>query len=255
MKPSSPETPSRSLDRREWLGLAGAAAAFPAFLGSGLGWRPSESSFESGPGALRKGEYTLPVLPYPQDALEGFLSAETLEIHHDRHHAGAVRGLNKALASLAQAEEDGNYSSVRSLTRAVAYYGSSHVLHTLYWNSMSPKGGGDPPAGLKKALESSFGSVDRFRKHFAAATKATEASGWGVLAYEPLGDRLVILAVESHEQMGLQGAVPLLACDVWEHAYYLQYQNRRGEYVDKFMDVMNWDSAAKRLSAARSGRA
>lgn len=197
-------------------------------------------------------EYTLAPLPYANNALDGYLSAEILELHHDKHHAGYVAGLNKALSDLAEARKSGNLGGVKALSRAVAFHGSGHVLHTIYWNSMSPNGGGDPQGDLKAALEADFGSVDAFRKHFAEATKNAEASGWGVLAYEPLGDRLVVLAAEVHQQMTVQGTVPLLVCDVWEHAYYLRYQNRRPEYVDKFFDVINWSYAAERLAKARS---
>jgi Fe-Mn family superoxide dismutase len=197
-------------------------------------------------------EYSLAPLPYANNALDGYLSAEILELHHDKHHAGYVAGLNKALADLAEARSSGNLAAVKPLSRAVAFHGSGHVLHTLYWNSMSPNGGGEPAGELKAALETSFGSVDAFRKHFAEATKNAEASGWGVLAYEPIGNRLLVLAAEVHQQMAVQGAVPLLVCDVWEHAYYLRYQNRRPEYVDRFFDVINWGYAAERLAKARA---
>src|SRR5690606_34016789 len=113
--------------------------------------------------------------------------------------------------------EKSDFANVKALERSLAFNGSGHVLHSLYWNSMTPKGGGEPKGALKSALESSFGSVDAFRKHFAAATKAAEASAWGVLAYEPLGKRLVVIAAEDHQNMSVQGAVPLLCCDVWEH--------------------------------------
>jgi len=197
-------------------------------------------------------DYSLAPLPYANNALDGYLSAEILELHHDKHHAGYVAGLNKALADLAQARTDGNFAAIKPLSRAVAFHGSGHVLHTIYWNSMSPNGGGNPSGALETAITTSFGSVDAFRKQFAEATKNAEASGWGVLAYEPLGDRLLVLAAEVHQQMAVQGAVPLLVCDVWEHAYYLRYQNRRPEYVDKFFDVINWSYAAERLAKARA---
>lgn len=196
-------------------------------------------------------EYALQPLPYANNALDGYLSAEILELHHDKHHAGYVAGLNKALGDLAQARAEGNFAAVKPLSRAVAFHGSGHILHTIYWNSMSPSGGGNPSGALEAAINASFGSVDAFRKHFAEATKNAEASGWGVLAYEPMGDRLLVLAAEVHQQMAVQGAVPLLVCDVWEHAYYLRYQNRRPEYVDKFFDVVNWAYAADRLAKAK----
>lgn len=231
--------------RRDVLGMMGLAAFVPAF---GTMQNPAPA----GAGPMQAKEYTLAPLPYEKNALDGFLSAEILELHHDKHHAGYVTGLNKAIADLAEARSKGSFDNVKSLERAIAFHGSGHILHTLYWNSMSPKGGGDPQdAGLKQALEASFGSVDAFRKQFAAAAKGGEASAWAVLAYEPLGDRLLVVVPESHQQMAVQGAVPLLVCDVWEHAYYLKYQNKRADYVDKFMDVIHWDYAAARLHAAR----
>lgn len=195
--------------------------------------------------------YELPPLPYPYDALDGFLNAEILELHHDHHHKKYVEGLNHALEQLAEARRDEDLEGIQSLTRALAFNGSGHVLHTLYWHSMSPQGGGDPQGELASALQAGFGSIDGFRKHFAAAAKAAEASGWGILAFEPLGRRLVVTAAESHQQMALQGAIPLLVCDVWEHAYYLRYHDRRAEYVDGFMDVIHWEFAEKRLVEAK----
>ncbi len=240
------------LTRRELLGTLGAAAS-AGLVGSLLS--PLGASAQTGPagsgGAAGPVAYTLPPLPYAVNALDSFLSAEILTLHHDKHHAGYVAGLNQALDALAAARTAGKLDDVKSLTRAVAFHGSGHILHTLYWNSMSPNGGGAPTGALKEMMEASFGTVDMFRAHFAAATKQAEASGWGILAYEPFGNRLLVLAAESHQQMAMQGAVPLLVCDVWEHAYYLRYQNRRPEYVDKFSDVINWEFAADRLKAAR----
>ncbi|MCA8968293.1 MAG: superoxide dismutase [Planctomycetes bacterium] len=196
--------------------------------------------------------YTLPDLPYSKDALDSYLSSEILELHHDKHHAGYVSGANAALEALAEARSKGDFKAVKAHSRALAFHGSGHVLHTLYWNSMSPNGGGDPTGELKTELEKSFGSIDGFRGHFKAATAQAEASGWGILAYEPLADRCVVLAAEVHQQMGVQGSIPLLVCDVWEHAYYLRYQNRRPDYVNGFFDVIHWDYAAKRLAAAKA---
>ncbi len=238
--PGSSPGAGAGLTRRELLGTLGAAAS-AGLVGSLLS--PLGASAQTAPGRRRSTEpvaYTLPPLPYAANALDAFLSAEILTLHHDKHHAGYVKGLNEALEALAAARAAGNLDDVKSLTRAVAFHGSGHVLHTLYWNSMSPQGGGAPAGDLKAMIDASFGSVDAFRAHFAAATKQAEASGWGILAYEPFGNRLLVLAAESHQQMAVEGAVPLLVCDVWEHAYYLKYQNRRAEYVDKFFDVINW---------------
>lgn len=224
----------RRRDLLKLLGLAGAAAV------TGGAW--TDRAIAHSPE-----QYYLPPLPYDKTALEGFLSTEIIEIHHGKHHAGYVTGLNSTLDSLKQARAEGKFDAVKSLSRALAFHGSGHVLHSIYWNSMSPHGGGQPEGVVRQLLEEEFGTVDAFRGHFAAATKNAEASGWGVLAWEPVGKRLVILAAESHQQMAFQGALPLLVCDVWEHAYYLQYQNRRSDYVDKFFDVVNWDYLALQL--------
>lgn len=252
--------------RRQFLGLvAGAAAAAPLLAAGdafaqkpppakGAGSTGAKTGAAAAEGNVTPREYVLPPLPYAKNALDGYLSAEILELHHDKHHAGYVKGLNEALASMADARKKGDFAQIKSLERALAFHGSGHVLHTLYWNSMSPKGGGTPGGELAQAINASFGSFDAFRKQFAAATKAAEASSWGVLAWEPLGNRLLTLAVEDHQNMTVQGAVPLLVCDVWEHAYYLRYKNDRGTYVDKFFDVANWNFAAKRLQEARASQ-
>lgn len=255
------------LDRRKVLGLmAGAAIGAPLLAASGANAAtpapppaPGKSAAgkqapppAGGSPAKAPAEYTLPPLPYPKNALDSYLSAEILELHHDKHHAAYVRGLNAAVAGLAEARAKSDFAQVKALERALAFNGSGHVLHSLYWNSMSPNGGGDPKGPLQSAIVTSFGSVDSFRKQFAAAAKAAEASAWAVLAYEPLGDRLVVFAPENHQNMGFQGAQPLLCCDVWEHAYYLRYKADRGTYVDKFFDVINWDYAAKRLQSVRT---
>src|SRR5262249_12525709 len=135
--------------------------------------------------------------------------------------------------------------------RALAFHGSGHILHSLYWVSMNPAGGGQPKAGpLSKLIDASFGSFEGFKKQFAAAAKAAEASSWALLAYEPLGDRLIITAAENHQNMAFQGSAPILACDVWEHAYYLRYRNDRASYVDKFFDVIDWPATEERLKLA-----
>lgn len=234
----SSNSPFSEVSRRDALRIFGLAAA--AGLAGGVG------AFDAALAHSAQG-YVLPPLPYDKTALAGFLSAEILEIHHDKHHAGYVTGLTNTLDAMQGARTRGDFAAIQSLSRALAFHGSGHVLHSIYWNSMSPHGGGEPAGAVKEHLESSFGGIDAFRTHFAAATKAAEASGWGILAWEPLGGRLIITAAESHQQMAFQGAIPLLVCDVWEHAYYLQYQNRRADYVDKFFDVINWDFLALQI--------
>ncbi|HPC95138.1 MAG TPA: superoxide dismutase [Sedimentisphaerales bacterium] len=228
------------------LGLLGAGAVGSGILGLGA---PSRSAAAVS-GAYQNNAYTLPPLPYGYDALEPLYDERTLTIHHTKHHAGYVNGLNATLAKLEAARASGDYSAIKALSRDLAFNGSGHVLHTLFWHSMSPDKP-DVPESLRQAMTRSFGSVDAAQKQFAAATKAAEASGWGVLAYEPIADTLLILQAEKHQNLAFTDTVALLVCDVWEHAYYLKYANDRGAWVDNFMKMANWPFAAQRLEAAR----
>jgi Fe-Mn family superoxide dismutase len=200
--------------------------------------------------AYEGGAYHLPPLPYDYSALEPYYDEKTLRIHHTKHHEGYVKGLNNALEQLDAARQNNDYTSVQAATEKLAFNGSGHVLHTLFWNSMSPDKP-EVPTGLKQALEDSFGSVQNARAQFAAAAKAVEGSGWGVLIYEPVADKLLILQAGKHQNLTIWNTIPLLVCDVWEHAYYLQYQNNRAAWVDNFMKIANWPFAAARLELAR----
>jgi Fe-Mn family superoxide dismutase len=193
--------------------------------------------------AYKDGSYVLPPLPYAYDALAPVLSRQILSIHHDKHHAGYVKGLNNAIDNLAAARAAGDYATVKHWSRELAFHGSGHVLHWLYWLSMSPEKS-RPSGKLAGAIEADFGSFAGFRSHFAAATKSVEASGWGVLAYEMTAGKLIILQAEKHQDLAIWGCRPLVVCDVWEHAYYLQYENRRADYIDAFMDIINWKHAS-----------
>ena len=246
------------LTRRELMKELGAAAVAIGALGAAGCAAPSAEAAPAKPGAaagnragLELGTYTLAPLPYASDALEPHLSKQTLTLHHDKHHAGYVRGLNGALAKLAKARADGNVAVIPALTKALAFHGSGHLFHSIYWSSMKPGGGGKPRRGLAQLIPCSFGSFDSFVAHFAAVTKSIRGSGWGVLACEPLDGRLIVLGVEKHENVLFAGTVPLMVCDVWEHAYYLTYQNRRAAYVDTFLKhLVDWDAVEKRLAAA-----
>ena len=239
------------LSRRDVMKLAGAAALLTA---TKLGCSEVTDKLSAGQralgGAFADGRYTLPKLPYPYDALEDLYDARTLQIHHLKHHAGYVNGLNATLEKLAAARKAGDYAEIKALSRALAFHGSGHVLHTLFWNSMKA-GGSEVPDDLAGSMKADFGSVQAAKAQFAAATKDVEGSGWGVLAYEPIGGKLLVLQAEKHQNLTVWGVVPLLVCDVWEHAYYLKYQNRRAEWVDAFMKLADWGFAARRYAAAR----
>jgi Fe-Mn family superoxide dismutase len=197
------------------------------------------------------GKYELPPLPYPYEALEPYIDKQTLILHHDKHHAGYAKKFNLALKKLEEVRAKADYSLIKHWSREVAFNGSGHVLHTLYWENMSPKGGGEPKGELMVAIRREFGGLKQFCAQFIAATKAVEGSGWGVLAYEPMGSRLLVLQAEKHQNLTVWGVVPLLVCDVWEHAYYLKYQNRRAEYVKNFWKIINWAEVERRYKMAK----
>jgi Fe-Mn family superoxide dismutase len=239
-----------------WDVLGFGAATFPGVHTLAEGFFRREvsaaglSTREAFEGAYNNGQYQLPPLPYEYDALEPVLDEKTLKIHHTKHHATYVKDLNEALQRLERTREDGDYALIQHLSRLVAFNGSGHILHTLFWHSLSPDKA-EVPAGLADAMTDSFGSVENARKQFAAATKKVEGSGWGLLVYEPVAGRLLILQSEKHQNLTMWNTIPLLVCDVWEHAYYLKYQNDRPAWVDNFMTVANWAFAAARLEHAK----
>ncbi len=203
-------------------------------------------------GAYENGQYILPQLPYDYDALEPFYDEETVRIHHDKHHAKYVKGLNDAMAKIETARKNNDYSAIQAVSNSLAFNGSGHVLHTLFWHSMKPGGNeGKIPPDFSSVIGENFGSSDIMMQQFAAATKAVESNGWGVLAFEPVSNKVIILQCEKHQNLTIWGVVPLLVCDVWEHAYYLKYKNERDKWVDNFMKLANWELAARRLSEAK----
>lgn len=196
--------------------------------------------------------YTLPELPYAYDALEPFLNAETMHLHHDKHHAAYVNALNEAEQKIQAAQQAGDFSAIRALCDALAFNYSGHLLHSLFWTNMKPGGGGAPSGALAEQIAKDFGSFEVFKAQFLAATNSVQGSGWGILAWEPLAQKLVILQAEKHQNLAQWGVTPVLVLDVWEHAYYLQYQNRRPEFTAGFFEhAVNWEDVAQRLAAAR----
>ena len=194
--------------------------------------------------------YELAPLPYPANALEPHIDGRIVRLHHDKHQLGYVKGLNETRAKLEAARKAGDFAQVRALERDLAFNGSGALLHALYWNSMRPGGSGEPEGMLREAIERDFGSLNAFTGQFTAAADQVQGSGWAALAYEPAGRHLLVLQVENHQDGTIWGCAPLMVCDVWEHAYYLQYENRRTEYVSNFMKLVDWQSTAGRLDAA-----
>ncbi len=196
--------------------------------------------------------YTLPDLPYDYSALEPHYSAEVLELHHDKHHAAYVAGANTTLDKLADARAEGEYGAIVGLEKTLAFNVSGHVLHSIFWNNLSPDGGDKPEGDLGSTIDEHFGSFEAFRAQLTSATTTIQGSGWGVLAWEPLGQRLIIEQVYDHQGNTGQGAVPLLVFDAWEHAFYLQYKNVKADYVDALWNIVNWTDVAQRLATSRS---
>ena len=198
-------------------------------------------------------EYKLADLPYAYNALEPYIDEATMRLHHDKHHAAYVNGLNAALKKLEDARAKGDFSAIQALSKQVAFHGSGHAMHALFWEVMCPKDKCvEPTSGaLIDALARDFGSVASFKKQFSEAAKAVEGSGWAVLAYEPMGKRLLVLQTENHQKLTVQGSVPLLVLDVWEHAYYILYNNRRADYVDAWWNIVNWQEVEKKFLAAK----
>lgn len=195
-------------------------------------------------------QYTLPDLPYDHAALEPHYSAEVLELHHDKHHAAYVKGANDTLQKLADARGSDNFESIVGLQKTLAFNLSGHILHSIFWTNLSPGGGDKPEGELADAIVENFGSFDGFKGQLTAATTTVQGSGWGVLAYDPMGARLFVEQVYDHQGNIGQSAAPLLVFDAWEHAFYLQYKNVKADYVTAFWNIVNWSDVAERFAKA-----
>jgi Fe-Mn family superoxide dismutase len=181
----------------------------------------------------------LPPLPYDYDALEPHISEQVLTWHHDTHHQGYVNGLNSAEDELAQNREEGDFGSTPAALENVTHNGCGHYLHTLFWENMSQDGGGEPSGELADRIEEDFGSYEAWEGEFRAAAGA--AGGWALLVYDPVAKQLRNLKVDRHDLHALWGAHPIMALDVWEHSYYYDYGPDRGDFIDAFFEVVNWD--------------
>ncbi|MFB4211827.1 superoxide dismutase SodA [Shouchella sp. 1P09AA] len=200
--------------------------------------------------------YKLPELPYAANALEPHIDEQTMNIHHGKHHNTYVTNLNAALEGhedLANKEiEDlvANLDSVpENIRTAVRNNGGGHANHALFWQLLSPNGGGAPTGSLANDIDSTFGSLDEFKTKFADAAKGRFGSGWAWLVVN--NGKLEIMSTPNQDSPLTEGKTPVLGLDVWEHAYYLNYQNRRPDYIAAFWNVVNWDEVAKRYEAAK----
>ena len=195
------------------------------------------------------GKFVLGALPYSDTFLEPFMPADVLKLHYTAHHGGAVNTANKATGLIKSALETGNFEGVDYWTKKLSLHLSSHVLHTIFWTNITNKKN-EPTGDLLKRIEKDFGSFDKMKVQLSQHSKNVDGNGWGLLGFHPQSNRLMILEVENHEKLTIWGIVPLMVVDVWEHAYYLKYKNKRADFVDELFNYMNWDNAAQRLEIA-----
>ncbi|GGM16088.1 superoxide dismutase [Promicromonospora citrea] len=196
--------------------------------------------------------YTLPDLPYDYAALEPHISGRIMELHHDKHHAAYVAGANAALDALAQAREAGDLAAVNLHEKNLAFNLGGHTNHTVFWHNLSPEGGGEPEGELAAAIADQFGSFAAFQAHFAAVATGIQGSGWAVLGWDAVGQRLAVFQLFDQQANVPLGITPLLMLDMWEHAFYLDYLNVKADYVKAFWNLASWQDVAARLERARA---
>ena len=196
-------------------------------------------------------QYSLPDLPYDYGALEPHLSGQIIELHHDKHHAAYVAGANTALEKLAEAREKGEFGALTGIEKNLAFHVSGHLLHSLYWQNMSPDGGGEPEGDLAAAVTEDFGGFAGLKTQMSQVIATVQGSGWAALSWEPVGQRLVVHQVLDHQDNVAAGSLPIFVIDGWEHAWYLQYKNVKADYVTAFWNVVNWADVAARFAKVR----
>jgi Fe-Mn family superoxide dismutase len=196
-------------------------------------------------------KYVLPDLLYDYGALEPHISGKIMELHHDKHHAAYVKGANQALEQLEEARTKNDFSRIAQLERALAFNVSGHVLHSIFWMNLSPRGGGRPTGDLAEMIDRDFGSFELLRAQLEQTAATIMGSGWAVLAWDPLGRRLVTTQIHDHQSQTTQAGIPLLVIDAWEHAYYLQYLNDKTKFFGALWSLWNWADVAARWRAAQ----
>jgi len=204
-------------------------------------------------------QYELPKMPYAYDALEPHIDARTMEIHHTKHHQTYTTKLNDALGKCSSEIQNKDILDILSdlsqvpdeLKKAINFNGGGYDNHKLFWDNMKPNGGGEPGGAVADAINSSFGSFADFKEKFSSTTAVIQGSGWGWLVYNKSSSKVEYAAMSNQDSPRTKGLVPLLGLDVWEHAYYLKYQNKRPDYIAAWWNVVNWDEVDNRLSKAK----
>lgn len=197
-------------------------------------------------------KYTLPELSYDYAALEPHISARIMELHHSKHHAAYVAGANTAIEKMAEARDKGDFANIGKLSKDLAFNLGGHTNHSIFWQNLSPEGGDKPLGELAAAIDNDFGSFDGFRAHFENVALTIQGSGWAILAWDTVGKRLVIEQLYDQQGNISVALIPVLQLDMWEHAFYLDYQNVKGDYVKAFWNIVNWADVAARFDRAVS---
>ncbi len=197
----------------------------------------------------KEGNFELQPLPYAKNFLEPSMDEETLHLHYTFHHGDAVKAANKDLQMVKKALDENSVETVDYWTKKLSYHLSSYILHTIFWTNLTNKKM-DPKAELLKQIEKDFGTYDRLKLLISKTSKGVDGNGWGILGYHPSTQKLTMLQCENHEKLTQWGVIPILVIDVWEHSYYLKYRNRRAEFVDNLLPIINWDNVSERFSKA-----
>lgn len=196
--------------------------------------------------------YRLPELSYDYGALEPHISGKIMELHHKQHHAAYVKGANTALEQLDEARLKQDFSRLPALEKALAFHLSGHILHSLFWKNLTPNAVPEPSGALAETMKKDFGDFAAFKAQFNEVAGSIMGSGWAALIWEPLAQKLLVTQIYDHQSNLSQGGVPIMVLDAWEHAYYLQYQNKKKDFFAAVWNIWNWQDIAERFQAVRS---
>lgn len=198
-------------------------------------------------------DYSLPDLPYDYGALDPHISGKIMELHHSKHHQNYVNGLNSTIEKLDEAHASGSFDNINQLEKNLAFNLGGHINHSIFWKNLTPEGGDKPDGELAAAIDQQYGSFDTFRAQFEATALGIQGSGWAITAWDTLGQKLVMGQLYDHQSNLSPTLVPVVLLDMWEHAFYLDYLNVKGDYVKAFWNIVNWADAQERFAAATGG--
>jgi len=237
------------MNRKDFMKTTAILGAAASLLPSGNAF--SQSLQQSGMDKLtdKDGNFALQALPYNENFLEPHMDQETVHLHYTFHHGDAVKAANKDLQMIQKALDESNVETVDYWTKKLSFHLSSHILHTIFWTNLANKKS-EPSGALLKQIQKDFGSYDRLKVLISKTAKGVDGNGWGILGYQPYTQKLTVLQCENHEKLTQWGVIPVLVIDVWEHSYYLKYRNRRAEFVDNLLPIVNWDNVAERFNLA-----